>query len=141
MKTIAIDFDGVIHKYSKGWHDGTCYDEPTEGAEIFLRDLMKYKGVSVFILSTRSPKQIEKWLIKHMPFTFGPLAEDCSQINGGNGWGIRKIPFWVKFWDNPDVIGITQKKLPAVVYIDDRAIRFTGSWKDVLDKFSSMTLL
>ena len=28
---IAIDFDGVIHKNSKGFHDGTIYDEPIEG--------------------------------------------------------------------------------------------------------------
>ena len=31
-KTIAVDFDGFIHKYSKGWHDGSIYDEPVEGA-------------------------------------------------------------------------------------------------------------
>ena len=31
--TIAIDFDGVIHKNSKGFHDGTIYDEPIEGVK------------------------------------------------------------------------------------------------------------
>ena len=29
---IAIDFDGVIHKNSKGFFDGTVYDEPIEGS-------------------------------------------------------------------------------------------------------------
>ena len=29
---IAIDFDGVIHKNSKGYYDGTIYDEPVEGS-------------------------------------------------------------------------------------------------------------
>ena len=52
MRTVAVDFDGVIHKYSKGWHDGTCYDEPMEGAEDFLHDLMRNPNYSVFILST-----------------------------------------------------------------------------------------
>ena len=28
---LGLDFDGVIHKNSKGFHDGTIYDEPLEG--------------------------------------------------------------------------------------------------------------
>ena len=29
---VAIDFDGVVHRNSKGFHDGTVYDPPMEGA-------------------------------------------------------------------------------------------------------------
>ena len=28
---LGLDFDGVIHKNSKGFHDGTIYDEPLDG--------------------------------------------------------------------------------------------------------------
>jgi len=38
---IAVDFDGVIHKYSKGWHNGQIYDGPVPGcydAMCLLRD-------------------------------------------------------------------------------------------------------
>lgn len=57
MQTIAIDFDGVIHKYSKGWQDGTLYDEHVDGVFEAIDLLMtKY---TVFIFSTRSPRQIK----------------------------------------------------------------------------------
>ena len=29
---VAIDFDGVVHGNSKGFHDGTVYDPPIEGS-------------------------------------------------------------------------------------------------------------
>lgn len=132
MKTIAIDFDGVIHKYSKGWHDGTCYDEPMEGAEAFLRDIMKNPNYNVFIFSTRNPRQIQKWLIEKMPLSFGPMAADC--LHGYPGWDVQIIPFWVKFWNKKDVLGITKRKLPAIAYIDDRAVRFDGDWKKIINE-------
>ena len=49
---IAVDFDGVIHRYSKGWHDGTIYDEPMEGARDALGHLMD-KGHRIIIHSAR----------------------------------------------------------------------------------------
>jgi hypothetical protein len=36
-----MDFDGVIHKYSKGWLDGSIYDEPMEGAKEQLAKIVK----------------------------------------------------------------------------------------------------
>ena len=45
--TIVLDFDGVIHKSSKGYHDGTVYDDPVDGTrkalEILLIDLLSTK--------------------------------------------------------------------------------------------------
>ena len=32
LKNIAIDFDGVIHTFDKGFYDGTCYGEPLPGS-------------------------------------------------------------------------------------------------------------
>jgi len=42
--TVAIDFDGVLHRYSEGWKDGQIYDEPVEGSREALQ-AMKDLGV------------------------------------------------------------------------------------------------
>ena len=130
MKTIAIDFDGVIHKYSGGWKDGSIYDEPVEGAFQSIRALMD-KGYSVFVFSTRSPHQINRWINGYL------LTHDMyyDSIFSNYGYIAEVIPFWKKFWNKPNVLGITKRKLPAQAYIDDRAVLFTN-WKDILTKFN-----
>ena len=61
-KTIAIDFDGVIHKYSKGYlGQQNVYDEPTEGTHETLKEL-KRKGYHLIIVSSRPVEPIRKWL-------------------------------------------------------------------------------
>lgn len=111
--TIAVDFDGVIHHYSKGWHDGICYDKPKEGAlEIIANWLAEY---NVYILSTRNPFEIEEWLKKHnAPFKFRVIDPNSKEI----------------FWTEDGVVGITNRKLAAFIYIDDRAYRFVG-WNNI----------
>ena len=67
-KTIVFDFDGVIHKYSKGWQDGSIYDEPVKGIKEVIDELRKdYK---IVIVSTRSATEqgknnIIEWLKKY----------------------------------------------------------------------------
>jgi hypothetical protein len=119
MKTIAIDFDGVIHKYSKGWQNGEIYDEPNEMAFDYISQLIK-DGYSVFILSSRSPRQICRWMNGYL------LTHDMyyDSIFSLYGFTVEVIPFWKKFWNKKGVVGVTNKKLPAEVYIDDRAFRF-----------------
>ena len=60
MKTIAVDFDGVIHQYSRGWQDGTIYDPPLPGALEALATLME--TYAVFIHTTRDPGAVAGWL-------------------------------------------------------------------------------
>ena len=120
--TISIDFDGVIHQYSQGYQDGSIYDPPIKGAARFLHDCMFVKNWSVFILSTRDPEQIKEWMEsilfqgKELPFQITILPTDQ------------------KFWNEKKNIGVTNRKLAAHVYIDDRGFRFEGHFEGMIEQ-------
>lgn len=64
-KTIAIDFDGVIHRYSNGFQGmENVYDEPTDGTEEALKTLKKM-GYRLIIVTSRSVLPIKEWLSKN----------------------------------------------------------------------------
>ena len=94
QKTIAIDFDGVIHAYSKGWHDGTCYDEPVEGAKEALERLCK-RGYHIVIFTCR--------------------AETEQGTEDVLAWCLNNFHDLVLKYG----IEITDKKPKAIAYIDD----------------------
>lgn len=109
--TVAIDFDGVIHRYSQGWHDGSIYDEPVDGAFDGLRRLMA--EYAIYIHTTRESVQVTKWL--HETGKFITIPD----------------PGGFDFWNEQGVLLVSNRKLPAVAYIDDRAIRFM-TWHQTL---------
>lgn len=113
VKTIAVDFDGVIHAYSRGWDDGTIYDPPLPGALDGLRALMEH--YAVFIHTTRTPSHVAEWLSEHG-------FQTCVE-------GPMHAP--MTFWNEQGRLLVTDRKLPAVAYLDDRAVRFT-SWSQAL---------
>lgn len=113
-KTIAVDFDGVIHRYSKGWHDGTIYDPPMPGAIEGLKQLLE--SYFVFVFTTRGVESVVQYLREH---EVNAIA-DNSHIYPDR-----------KFWNIEDTILVTNRKLAAIVYIDDRALKFEN-WQQVL---------
>lgn len=64
-KTIAVDFDGVLHAYSRGWEDGVIYDDPVPGALPALMVLDANYDVVVFTARTDLMPVLE-WLEKHL---------------------------------------------------------------------------
>jgi hypothetical protein len=58
---VLVDFDGVVHRYSKGWADGTVYDPPMPGASDALAELAG-RGYELVVFSTRDRDQIAAWL-------------------------------------------------------------------------------
>lgn len=107
--TIAIDFDGVIHQYSRGWQDGTIYDPPMPGALEGLRTLMEQDAI--FIFTTRDISQVGSWLLEH-------------------GFSVR-LGHDGPFWNERGRLLVTNRKLAATAYLDDRAVRFTD-WRQAL---------
>ena len=101
-KVIAIDFDGVIHKNSKGFHDGTIFDEPIEGVKKGLEYLSKSYKLVIYTCKANPDR---------------PL------INGKTG--SKLIYDWlVKYELDSYIYNIVYEKPNAKYYIDDKAVRF-----------------
>lgn len=138
MSTVAFDFDGVIHTYEKGWHDGTIYGEPVEG----IFDLIRYTQTqhAVFVHTTRDPEQVAHWIVRQ-DNEFKCVTERSHLSGYHTTWwydtGVRtNEPMvrgqeiylgTVKFWNDYENLFVSNRKLPAVAYVDDRAVRFMNS--------------
>jgi hypothetical protein len=107
--TIAVDFDGVLHKNSKGYHDGTIYDEPVEGSKEALEILSRFYSVVIYTCKA---------------------SEERPLVDGKDGKTL--IYEWLDKWDlRKYVSDVTDRKPRALFYIDDKAIRFRN-WLDAL---------
>lgn len=99
--TVAVDFDGVIHSYTTPYNhlDPTeVPDPPVPGAIEWLNEIRK--DFEVIIFTTR----------------------------GDHPARISAVQLWLAKWGYEDPWPtVTNQKLPALVYIDDRALRFDGS--------------
>jgi hypothetical protein len=100
---LCLDFDGVIHRYSRGWQDGTIYDEMVDG--FFEWAAQAQKHFDLVIYSSRSATvegrlAMGKWLAEHL-----------------RQWRGEHITF-----------AMASEKPPAFLTIDDRAMQFRGQW-------------
>jgi len=98
--TIAVDFDGVLHSYTSEWSGAEhCPDPPVEGAIDWLNTISS--KFDVVIHTTRGDQP------------------------GGN----EAVVAWLRQhgYVGPEPL-VTSRKVPALIYIDDRAWRFEGTF-------------
>ncbi|MFJ4787615.1 hypothetical protein [Streptomyces sp. NPDC088794] len=141
--TLAIDFDGPIHTYSRGWRDGSIYDPPTPGAIDGLHRLLEHDAV--FVFTSREPEQVMPWLEQQgLNVTIDDRCGTCHGEGGGQEVDADDRPTqpaWecpdcdgsgtLAFWNLRGQLLVTNRKLPADAYLDDRAVRFTD-WPQAL---------
>lgn len=104
-KRIVMDFDGVFHPHFKGSMDVKIInEEPIEGIKEFLERLVK-DGWEIHICSTRA-----------------------LTLEGQNA-----IIKWLRKHSLVEYIDrISSIKSPALVYLDDRGVRFNGKFDEKL---------
>jgi hypothetical protein len=111
--TLCIDFDGVIHAYSKGWQNGEIYDSATPG---FFEWAAKARGqFKLVIYSSRS--------------------KDDEQIDKMRDWLGGQLVAWktshmvsIELPPYMDDFDFAHEKPAAWLTIDDRALCFLGDW-------------
>jgi hypothetical protein len=60
--TCAVDFDGVLHAYSRGWDDGSIYDDAMPGSAAAL-DRLVDSGYRIVVFTVREDLQaVVAWL-------------------------------------------------------------------------------
>lgn len=106
MKSICVDFDRVIHQYTTPWsHASVISDPPVEGAFEWLTEMVDHYIVNIFSSRSDHPEGVEamqEWFKTH---GLSPL-----------------VLCYLRF---------PTHKPPAVLYIDDRAYRFEGTFPTV----------
>ena len=115
-RTIAVDFDGVIHSDRAGWNGGRVSGKPLPGAIEKLRALLD-GGWCIVICTARHSdfhEDVATWLGQH-------LQRKVIVLPGAE----------TAYWTEPGLVLVTNIKPGALVYLDDKAQTFTG-WDNAL---------
>lgn len=109
-KNLAIDFDGVIHDFSKGYHDGTCYGDPIKGSLEAIKRLSIDYNIIIFTAKAKPSR---------------PL------VNGKTGTEL--VQEWLEKHNVMQYITeITAEKPRSQIYIDDKGYHFKD-WDETLE--------
>ena len=108
-RTLAVDFDGVLHDDHLGFHDGSCYGEPIQGSLASIQRLALTFRVVVFSAKARADRPLYNGL------TGSDLIWDWLRRHGFES----------------SVSEVTSEKPRAELYIDDNGLRFEN-WAETV---------
>lgn len=115
---IGVDFDGVIHKCSKGYYDGTIYDDPVEGAYEALERLSSQYTIIMYTAKAKP---------------------DRGLVNGKTGTEL--VWEWLEKQDMSKFVSkVTSEKPRAVCYIDDKCVEFTN-WAECFESLEKKEII
>ena len=103
-RTVCLDFDGVIHSYRSGWQGPTVIPDPPIHRSKEAIDRLR-KNFRVVIFSARCQDESGKQAIENW------LAQNDIVVDE-----------------------VCLHKPPAYIYVDDRAVPFTGDWDETISK-------
>lgn len=108
---LCLDFDGVIHSYSSGWHGANFIpDPPVEGAIARLHEYVKHFEVHIY--SSRSSSDTGREAMR----------------NWLEYWLVKETETKIEALETFNAIHWPMDKPPAFLTIDDRAVNFNGDW-------------
>lgn len=102
---IGLDFDGVLNSYVSGYQGPEITDLPVPGALEFVNWLVD-NGATCVIITARVREEND---------------DHCKGVES-----------WLKKHGFPEM-KVTGKKMPCLLYLDDRGLRFTGDFDEVKD--------
>lgn len=101
VSTVAIDFDGTLAQRELGWRGSQNAGPPVPGALEFVEELVR-SHTQVIVFTCRAHSQE----------------------------GYIGVITWLRDHGFPPM-QVTSLKPSADLYIDDKAVRFTGDWDEV----------
>lgn len=105
VPTVVFDFDGVIHSYTSGWKGTRVIPDPVVPGIAEVIAKLRERGYHVAVCSSR-----------------------CSTLEG-----VAAVAEYLHA-AGIQVDDITCEKPPALVYVDDRAIRFDGTTDNLYEE-------
>jgi hypothetical protein len=127
--SICVDFDGVLHSYLSPWKNArTIPDPPVPGAIEWLVDISNHFDVAIF--TTRNHqwggrRAIKAWLRHHLREHFWPWV---AKVAKSTHMDADDEAADVLARDVLDRLSFPKHKPAALVYLDDRAWRFAGTF-------------